>query len=85
MKTKKQSYIYIGPSIPQIGLKQNTLYLDEHPPESLLKLAEQKPIVRALYVSTKRLASTRLALEHKGTVEQTAVETLRALAKTISR
>ena len=61
MKTKRQSYIYIGPSVPQIGLKQNTLYKDENPPEALAKLAQEKPVLRALYVSTKELAKTQIA------------------------
>jgi hypothetical protein len=85
MKTKRQSYIYVGPSVPQVGLKQNTLYKDENPPEALAKFAQEKPVLRALYVSTKDLAKTQVALAHKGSVEHAAIETLRALAKTIAR
>ena len=85
MKTKKGNWIYVGPSVPQVGLKQNTLYRSENPPEGLVNLIREKPLLRALYVSTKDLAHTSRALAKRGSVEQTALETLRALASKMPR
>ena len=82
---KRGNWIYIGPSIPQVGLKQNTLYRSEQPPEALTNFAKIKPSVRALYVSTKELARAKNALAQRGSVEQLALETMQALAKATPR
>ena len=85
MKTKQGNFIYIGPSIPQLGLKQNTLYRSEQPPAALMDFVRIKPSVRALYVSTKELARAKHALAQRGSVEQLANEALRTLAKSVPR
>ena len=84
-KKKPGNFIYVGPSIPQVGLKENTLYRSEDPPESLMRFVREKPVLRALYVSTKDLAKTQQAMRRKGTVEHTASELLRTLAKSMPR
>lgn len=85
MKEKKGNWIYIGPSVPPVGLKQNTLYRSAEPPEPLMNFVRIKPSIRALYVSTKELARAQIALAKRGSVEQIAQEELRTLAKALPR
>jgi hypothetical protein len=82
---KKENYIYIGPSIPQLGLKQNTLYRSEQPPEALAKLAREKGVVRSLYIKTSELAKAQQQLTRRGSVEHSAIETMHEFAKKVPR
>ena len=81
----KANFIYVGPNIPQIGLKKNTLYRGEEPPPRLRDLIVSKPVLRSLFISTKRLAEVQTKLNKKGSMEHTANQEMLAIAKTIPR
>ena len=50
------NWIYIGPNIPQIGLKKNTLFRGNEPPPKLKELIRQKPVISSLFVPTAALS-----------------------------
>ena len=77
--------MYVGPSIPQWGLKQNTIYRGDTPPAKLLEMMIAKPAMRSLFVSTKNLAKAKKQLNKKGTLEYTASQELLAIARTLPR
>ena len=77
------NWIYIGPSIAPIGLKQNTLYLSDEMPEALQKIASNKPVVKALFLEVSDLAEAKKRLNKKGSLEHTATQEMLAIAKTI--
>lgn len=78
---KQNNFIYIGPTIPSLGLKKNTLYRSEKPPGKLEQIGVLHPIVLALYISTKNLAEVSKRLNQKGSLEYTATQEMLAIAK----
>jgi len=78
----KRNFIYIGPTIPSLGLKKNTLYRTSALPKVLDRIATKKPFIRTLYVSTSDLAEASKRLTKKGSVEYTATQEMLAIAKT---
>jgi hypothetical protein len=62
----KQNFMYVGPSIPPLGLKKHTLYCSEELPIKLAEVARKKPAVKALFVPTKDLAEVKKQLNKKG-------------------
>lgn len=81
----KPNFCYIGPNVPPIGLKKFTLYRGEELPRSLEPLVKQRPVLAALYVSTRDLAAAQRRLAQKGTLEHTAAQEMLTIAKTIPR
>lgn len=81
----KANYIYLGPNVPQIGLKRNTLYRGSEPPPKLAELMKKKPVLSALFVSTAALAQAERALSIKGSVENTAQKEMAEIVKTLPR
>lgn len=79
---KKGNFIYIGPTIPVLGLKKNTVYRSPDLPNVLEKFAQTKAVLRSLYVSTKDLAKANKQLTTKGSLEYTATQEMLAIAKT---
>jgi hypothetical protein len=77
----RASYIYIGPNIPQIGLKRNTIYRDATVPDGLAKYAVLKPAVKALFVPTTQLAAAEKKKAKQGSLEFLANKELLAYAK----
>jgi hypothetical protein len=78
---KRQNFMYVGPSIPPLGLKKFTLYNSEELPVKLGEIAKKKPAVRALFVPTKDLAEVRRQLNTKGSLAYTANIELLAIAR----
>jgi hypothetical protein len=81
----KSNFIYIGPNVPQIGLKRNTLYRGNEPPARLQQLIKQKPVLSALFVPTAALAQAERSLKIKGAVENTAQKEMAEIIKTLPR
>lgn len=79
------NYIYIGVSIPPLGLKTNALYLESTLPPTLKRYADVKPVLNSLYVHTSLLAQAKKNIMMKGTLEYTANQEMLAIAKTIPR
>jgi hypothetical protein len=80
----KPNFIYIGPSVVGWGLRQNTIYRGQKSfNPNFQKIAEEKPALKALLISTKKLAEARRKLEKKGSLEYIAAEQMRAVAKTV--
>jgi hypothetical protein len=77
----KPNWIYIGPNIPVVGLKRNTIYRDEVMPEALAKYAAIKPVVKSLFVSTAGLAAAEKNLSKPGSLEHHANKEMMAYAK----
>jgi hypothetical protein len=77
----KPRYIYIGPNIPVMGLKRNTIYREGTMPEPLAKYAALKPVVKALFVSTAALAAAEKNLSKPGSLEHHANKEMMAYAK----
>jgi hypothetical protein len=81
----KANFMYIGPNVPQIGLKRNTLYRGSEPPPKLKELMKKKPILGSLFVSTAALAQAERSLNIKGAVENTAQKEMAEIVKTLPR
>ena len=81
-KGKQGNWMYIGPSIPPLGLQKHTLYRSAEMPAALKLIAAQKPAVRSLYVSVAALAETRKKLANLGSLEHAANQEMLAIAKT---
>jgi hypothetical protein len=81
----KSNYIYLGPSLPTLGLKKNTLFRGEELPPKLLQIAIGKPSIRSLFVSTKDLAEVQKNITKRGTLEHKANQEMLEIAKTIPR
>jgi hypothetical protein len=81
--TKPPNCIYIGPNVPSLGLKKNTIYRSDTMPDTLSKIAVTRPVVRSLFVSTADLAAATKNLGKKGTLEYVASEELRSMAKAL--
>jgi hypothetical protein len=79
---EKGNWMYIGPSIPPLGLQRNTLYLSKELPYALKLIAERKPSVRALYVNVEDLAEAKRKLETSGSLEHVANQDMLSIAKT---
>jgi hypothetical protein len=77
----KANWIYIGPNIPVIGLKRNTIYRESVMPDALAKYATIKPVVRSLFVSTAQLATAEKNLSKPGSLEYHANKEMLAYAK----
>lgn len=78
---ERGNWIYIGPSIPPLGLQQNTLYRSGELPAALKVIATNKPAVRSLFIHTKDLAATKRKLITSGSLEHTAHQQMLVLAK----
>jgi hypothetical protein len=65
----EQNYMYIGPSVPIIGLRSRTLVKGSTPPPQLMNLIETKPMIRALFVPTSRVSETIASMKMQGTLE----------------
>ena len=81
----KSNWIYIGPNIPQIGLKKNTLFRGNEPPPKLKELIRQKPVISSLFVPTAALSQAERSLKIKGAVENTAQKEMAEIIKTLPR
>jgi hypothetical protein len=81
----KQNFVYIGPNVPQIGLKRNTLYRENSPPAKLAELIKKRPVLSALFVPTSGLAQAERSLRIKGAVEHTAQKEMAEIVKTLPR
>jgi hypothetical protein len=81
----KSNWIYIGPNVPQIGLKRNTLFRGNEPPAKLKELIKRKPVLNALFVPTAALSQAERALNIKGAVENTAQKEMAEIVKTLPR
>lgn len=81
----KPNFIYIGPNVPPLALKRNTLYRGEELPVQLKQLAISKPVLKALFISTRDLAEAQKKLSKKGTLEHTANQEMQTIARTIPR
>lgn len=68
----KSNYMYIGPNVPPLGLKRNTLFRGNEPPPKLKELMQRKPVLSSLFVSTAALSQAERSLKIKGSVEHTA-------------
>lgn len=79
----KPNFIYIGPSVPPLGLKTNMLFRSEELPQHLDEIAKHKPIVKSLYISTRNLAQAKKSITRKGSLEHTATKEVLAIAKQI--
>jgi hypothetical protein len=79
--SERERFIYIGPNVPLLGLKGNTIYQSKAMPAELARIAETKPVVKALYVSTDGLMIAMRNLNKKGSLEQLANETMLTLAR----
>ena len=79
----KENYIYIGPNIPQIGLKRNTLYRGSAPPPKLTELIKTKRALGSLFVPTSELAKAEKSLNIKGSLEHTARKQMEEIVKTL--
>jgi hypothetical protein len=77
----KPNHIYVGPSVPSLGLKRFTLYRSEELPVKLAELAAQKPAVKSLFVSTRDLAEVKKQLNKKGSLAYTANQEMLAIAR----
>jgi hypothetical protein len=80
-KMGKVNYVYIGPNIPQVGLKRNTIYRDSTLPDALAKYAVLKPAVKSLFVPTTHLAVAEKNKAKQGSLEFLANKELLAYAK----
>jgi hypothetical protein len=81
----KPNFIYVGPSLPSLGLKKNTIFRGAEVPPALQPLVEKKPAIRSLFVSTKDLAEVMKRLGQKGSLEHTANQEMLTIAKTTPR
>jgi len=77
----KPNWIYIGPNVPAVGLKRNTIYREGIMPDALAKYAALKPVVKALFVSTATLAVAEKNLSKPGSLEHHAQKEMLAYAK----
>ena len=76
------NHCYIGPNVPPLGLKRNTIFRTGEMPPGLKDLIKLKPVVRALFVHTKDLPSALFKIERHGSLEHTAKEHMLEVAKT---
>jgi hypothetical protein len=81
----KANHIYIGPSIPPLGLHRNALYLSAEPPAALALIAGKKPAVLSLFIPTAALAEAKKRLATPGSLEHAANREMLAVAKTTPR
>jgi hypothetical protein len=79
------NWIYIGPSIPPLGLQKHTLYRSGELPAPLKLIATNKPAVRALFIPITELAAAKHKLTTSGSLEHTANAEMLAIAKTTPR
>lgn len=73
--------MYIGPSIPSLGLKGRTLVNSSEMLPQLVSLIETHPMIRSLYVPTSKLAIAMQNREIKGSLENQAMMLMLKLAK----
>ena len=74
-------YMYIGPTIARLGLKQNTIVKGGEMLPQLKSIVETNPVVRALYIPTSKLGAARRNLNIQGTLEHAAAFVVTELAK----
>jgi hypothetical protein len=67
--SKKINYIYVGPSVPIIGLRSRTLVLGSDPPPQLKNLMDTKPMIRSLFVPTKQVSEAIASMKVQGSIE----------------
>ena len=80
------NFIYIGPDIPQLGLKRGTLYRDPKPPEQLQQYTDKNPVIRCLYTATVNLALAKRNLKtDPNSVESIAYKMLTEIARKLPR
>jgi hypothetical protein len=82
----RTNHIYIGPTVPQVGLKQWTLYLESEPPEFLKEQMAKVPLLRALYISTEKLGAARKNLRiNPNSMENLAYKALKEIVSKTSQ
>jgi hypothetical protein len=81
----RERFVYIGPNIPSLGLKRNTIYQEKALPEGLAQIAKLKPVVQALYVNADGLAIAMRNLNKTGSLEQVASNTMQDMAKALNQ
>lgn len=68
------NWIYIGETIPSMGLRRNMVVKGDIPLPQIQSLIDLKPMLRALYVHTSRCAEARNNLRIEGTLEYLAFQ-----------
>jgi hypothetical protein len=81
-QAERGNWIYIGPTIPPLGLQRHTLYRSSALPSALELIAAQKPAVRALFIPIDELAAAKRKLATSGSLEHTANQDMLGIAKT---
>lgn len=84
-KTERGNWLYIGPSIPTLGLQKNTIYRIPDCPPALKLIAARKPVVLSLFVHVADLAEAKRRIEIHGSLEHSANQEMLSLAKTTPR
>jgi hypothetical protein len=81
-QVERGNWIYIGPTIPPLGLQRHTLYRSAALPAALELIAAQKPAVRALFIPIRDLAVAKRKLASTGSLEHAANQEMLGIAKT---
>ena len=81
-KQAKGNWIYIGPSIPPLGLQANTIYRVPELPAALRLIAASKPAAASLFVHVNNLSEAKRRVAIRGSLEHTATQEMLAIAKT---
>jgi hypothetical protein len=79
------NWLYIGPSIPPLGLLMNTIYQVPELPPALKLIATSRPAVQSLFVNVNDLAEAKRRIAIRGSLEHAATQDMLAIAKTTPR
>jgi hypothetical protein len=74
---KVKNSMYIGPSIPIIGLRGKMIILGSEPPPQLKSLIQTKPVIGSLFVPTSKVFEAAERVKIKGTLENIAAGEVR--------
>lgn len=66
------NYIYIGETIPSMGVRRNMVVKGNTPLPQIQSLIDLKPMLRVLYVHTSECAKARNNVRIEGTIEYLA-------------
>jgi len=66
--------MYMGPSIPKLGIRRHLLILGSEPPPQLLSLIETKPMLRSLVVPSFKVAEAAEKVNTRGSLEWLAAQ-----------
>jgi len=76
------SHIWMGPTIPRLGIRRNMVIKGRVAPVQLRNIIETKPMLGSLFVPTEKITAVKASLKVRGSIHHMAAEYIKEYNQT---